>query len=400
MTEQKKKHSLQTISAVNRHTGFSVFVFDDSSFTPPYGYGEKVYSHNPSTCPQVEMNITVNKVTQGIALYNSKNPPLDTNCTEYEPTFATIEICEVLVIENIALNMEYKGIASNSYPFVGKYAADKAVDGHLQEKSGEDTCSFTQAEVSKTAWWKFTLRRLANIAYLQIYFRKGTVNRHTGFSVFVFNESSYTPPSHNGAKVFTQNRLSCPSQEMRVDVNKLAKGIAIFNSKDPPLSTSCEGYEPSFATTEVCEVMVMGCKSHHYGEPCVSCSTKCLNRQCDVDDGSCIYGCSARFMNPPGCSICNIGYYGQNCEHMCGKCKPGTYCNNITGICPNGCQNRWNGLKCDVCKNGYYDINCTRTCGHCKPGTYCHNITGICPEGCDDHWNGSQCDSMCNSENL
>lgn len=25
-------------------------------------------------------------------------------------------------------------------------------------------------------------------------------------------------------------------------------------------------------------------------------------------------------------------------------------------------------------------------------GTVCHNVTGICPQGCEDNWNGTMCD--------
>ena len=43
------------------------------------------------------MNITVNRLTKGIALYNAKDPPLDTSCAGYV-NFSTIEVCEVQVL--------------------------------------------------------------------------------------------------------------------------------------------------------------------------------------------------------------------------------------------------------------------------------------------------------------
>ena len=84
-------------SAVNRHVGFSVYVFNDSSFVPPLNVsGYTVFSQNTTICPHRVMNITVNSLTRGIALYNAKEPPVNTSCPGYV-TFATIEVCEVQV---------------------------------------------------------------------------------------------------------------------------------------------------------------------------------------------------------------------------------------------------------------------------------------------------------------
>ncbi|XP_062593830.1 scavenger receptor class F member 1-like [Saccostrea cucullata] len=297
-------------------------------------------------------------------------------------------------LENLAQDISYRGKASqSSVYFDGSANADKAVDGHLEE-SGKDYCSFTRSKDFKAAWWKFTLIQTTNVAYLQIFLRKGTVNRHIGFNVFVFNASSYTPGSAGGIKVYTQKPSSCLNQVMNVTVNKITKGIAIYNSKSPPLITSCNGYEPTFATIEICEVMVMGCHFHQYGESCKNCSLRCLNRLCDAFNGSCIYGCSKRFIEPPDCMICKDGYYGHNCEKTCGKCKIGTICQKITGICPRGCQNHWNGSKCDVCENDFYGDSCEEKCGHCKPETNCNRSTAICHQGCEDHWDSDKCNGL------
>ncbi|XP_061180589.1 receptor-type tyrosine-protein phosphatase alpha-like [Saccostrea echinata] len=129
------------------------------------------------------------------------------------------------------------------------------------------------------------------------------VNRHTGFSVFVFNESSFIPPSSSGETVYTNDPSICPMDEMIIKVNKLTQGIALYNSKDPPLDTNCTGYEPTFATIEICEVLVMACV---------------------------------------------IGHYGIICEEMCGRCFTGTYCDQFTGECPKGCLENWQGVKCNV----------------------------------------------------
>ncbi|XP_062603358.1 receptor-type tyrosine-protein phosphatase kappa-like isoform X3 [Saccostrea cucullata] len=297
-------------------------------------------------------------------------------------------------LENLARNLAFKEEASQSSTHDAGWAtADKAVDGHL-EGDGYNECSFTRAFWGKTAWWKLTLTQWSNVAYLQFFFRKSTENRHIGFNVIVFNDTSYAPSSSesdDGYKVFTQDPSHCIKQEMNVTVNRVTKGIAVFNSKDPPLNTTCKGYVPGFATIEICEIKVMGCHFQNYGQNCRPCPSKCLNQECDAFDGSCIYGCSDKLFEPPDCMFCRDGFYGNNCEGTCGKCNNNAVCNKITGICPDGCHYQWNGSLCNVCQSSFYGGNCTKTCGHCKPGTYCHNVTGLCMEGCDDHWNGSLC---------
>ncbi|XP_056013740.1 uncharacterized protein LOC125677597 [Ostrea edulis] len=133
---------------------------------------------------------------------------------------------------------------------------------------------------------------------------------------------------------------------MTITVNKVTHGIALYNSRNNLPQASCEGYDPSITTIEICEVMVMGCQSQRYGEKCSLCDKRCLNKQCDVFNGSCIYGCENSLMEAPDCSNCKSGFYGRNCKKRCGHCKFGTHCNDITGICPEGCQDTWEGPPC------------------------------------------------------
>ncbi|XP_062613941.1 uncharacterized protein LOC134275696, partial [Saccostrea cucullata] len=251
--------------------------------------------------------------------------------------------------ENLSLLPQYKGQASLE-PYFSGYNAPPggAVDGYLQEECGQGTCSITWANSKiKEAWWKFPLKSMANVAYLEIYFRKSTINRHVGFSVFVFNNSSYTPPlKPSEHKVFTHNIATCPNPVMNVTVNRETGGIALYNSKNPPVSTACSGYEPTFATIEICEVKVMGCPSQHYGESCVPCNPKCRDKQCDAFNGSCIYGCRETVIDSPDCSDCRDGYYGTDCTQSCGFCKIDTFCDKSTGICPEGCQGNWDHSHC------------------------------------------------------
>ncbi|XP_062612485.1 uncharacterized protein LOC134274237 [Saccostrea cucullata] len=211
-------------------------------------------------------------------------------------------VCIAVGLENLAQNPVYMGAASQSLVHKNNWAAaDKAVDGHTLEEDGKDYCSFTRSNKSKTAWWKLPLLQKSSVAYLLLFLRQTTINRHTGFSVFVFNEPSYIPPFTGGYRVFQQDPSSCPNHVMNVTVNRVIKGIALYNSKTPPLVTGCAGYEPSYATIEICEVMVMGCVDYKYGP---------------------------------------------SCAFDCGHCKDGKPCSKTNGTCFDGCEAGWTGILC------------------------------------------------------
>ncbi|XP_056002507.1 uncharacterized protein LOC130049222 [Ostrea edulis] len=204
---------------------------------------------------------------------------------------------------NLAQMPKYRGQASQSSTYPGEpWTADKAVDGHLQHDDDQSTCSFTKDWTSITAWWKFSLRKKANVAYLEIYFRNRTVNVHVGFSVFVFDDPRFIPTSSSPNKVFTQGSSPCPTRVLNVTVNKATRGIALFNTKKPPVVTNCEGYKQDhrYSTIETCEVNIMGCPYGYFGENCSQCGL-CQNGSCDVFNGSCIQGCSTHVMDPPLC---------------------------------------------------------------------------------------------------
>lgn len=43
---------------------------------------------------------------------------------------------------------------------------------------------------------------------------------------------------------------------------------------------------------------------------------------------------------------CLHGFYDQQCEKRCGKCKGGVICNTSSDRCPDGCQEHWSPPKC------------------------------------------------------
>lgn len=45
-------------------------------------------------------------------------------------------------------------------------------------------------------------------------------------------------------------------------------------------------------------------------------------------------------------SECLHGYYGSNCDNICGYCASGTMCNKFTGQCSRGCEDSYLGVMC------------------------------------------------------
>lgn len=45
---------------------------------------------------------------------------------------------------------------------------------------------------------------------------------------------------------------------------------------------------------------------------------------------------------------CIAGYFGDDCERICGYCLDNTTCHHVTGSCSIGCQ------------PGYQELNCTK----------------------------------------
>lgn len=52
-------------------------------------------------------------------------------------------------------------------------------------------------------------------------------------------------------------------------------------------------------------------------------------------------------------AVCSEHFYGLDCSTPCGHCLNKDVCDNVTGRCPNGCQNYWTGDGCD----GGYLVN-------------------------------------------
>ena len=79
------------------------------------------------------------------------------------------------VSENLALNLDFKGIPTQSTSYIDDYHAENAVNGKFNEEGDKSACSFTVANPPRwRAWWKLPLKKLSNVAYLQIHFRESS----------------------------------------------------------------------------------------------------------------------------------------------------------------------------------------------------------------------------------
>ncbi|XP_062587034.1 protein draper-like [Saccostrea cucullata] len=323
--------------------------------------------------------------------------------------FLLLSVSKTLCFVNLAHTpgKHLQGNASwNVIAHQDDWEADKAVDGNTNQ-TYQPTCAIAQyANGYKSVWWKVWLQRIFNVAYLELYFRFGIADRLTGFSIYVYNDISFVPPSGNkGTFVYHHDPMSgCPRSLQSITVNKVAQGVAFFNDRPDGYLSNCG--DLTRTSIEICEVRVMGkmhflhplssilyptgCEQDRYGSGCGgTCSSKCKDRHCDVFNGSCIYGCSDPSVGSPSCSECVDGCYDKNCSTKCGNCLQGI-CHKKNGTCRSSCLQNWREPLCQECIDGHYGKNCSEKCGNCLQGI-CDKKNGVCKNGCLQNWQGPLC---------
>lgn len=124
----------------------------------------------------------------------------------------------------------------------------------------------------------------------------------------------------------------------------------------------------------------MGCNSSWYGTMCDrKCPQKCESF-CDRDRG---------------CTDCTAGYFGSNCD----QCSENTYGKNCSLTCQN-CNNNCDPVNgCIICATGFYGANCQETCPEGCRDRKCDKNSGICLNGCIDRYMGDNCNRNCSIEN-
>uniref|UniRef100_A0A8B8BYA1 Uncharacterized protein LOC111114367 n=1 Tax=Crassostrea virginica TaxID=6565 RepID=A0A8B8BYA1_CRAVI len=82
-----------------RSTGFSIYTYNTQNFYPFIDPKHLIYRHDPlAGCPSPIMNVTVNKVTQGIVFINERPPGYRSNCQGDNTQYVGIELCEIKVM--------------------------------------------------------------------------------------------------------------------------------------------------------------------------------------------------------------------------------------------------------------------------------------------------------------
>lgn len=114
------------------------------------------------------------------------------------------------------------------------------------------------------------------------------------------------------------------------------------------------------------------CDATWYDPNCLTFCTKAgcdsvlINGQCNVDTGVCEcqfdaaghwdYTTAAQLT----CEVCDVFYFGENCESPCACSKHGT-CDRRTGACScyaDPVRGHWGGSSCSTCAAGYIGVRC------------------------------------------
>ncbi|XP_048255561.1 multiple epidermal growth factor-like domains protein 10 isoform X3 [Haliotis rufescens] len=130
-------------------------------------------------------------------------------------------------------------------------------------------------------------------------------------------------------------------------------------------------------TTGVC----IQCETCYYSTNCsLTCPPQCRESYgdsvfCDRTTGNCLEGCKPT-------------WWGDKCEHNCGKQCTDSQCFFYDGSCASGCKDGLSGSHCDkTCSVGCLHGNCSQ-------------LTGICLHGCKPGFYGPSCDRNCTDKCL
>ncbi|XP_078327493.1 uncharacterized protein LOC111112924 [Crassostrea virginica] len=277
------------------------------------------------------------------------------------------------------------------------WSAGNAVDGNTDQELLTTCVIMDYSRNYKSVWWKVRLQNRFNVAYLEVYFRGSTITRASGYYFYSYDSTEvFDPNSPNPNNMVYHNdpMSGCPASIQNITVNRLAQEIVFINKRPTGYRSNCTGADWEQTTVEICEVKVMGCEAIRYSNGCGKvCENKCKLHQCDVFNGSCIYGCTDANALTIDCVVCQDGQYISNklCKSCQGHCKDGAPCSKLTGRCDDGCSNYWTGTFCEKCPLGYYGDDCNTVCGKCAGNDVCNNHTGDCHGECLGNWQKPKC---------
>nr|XP_022305068.1 protein draper-like isoform X1 [Crassostrea virginica] len=281
------------------------------------------------------------------------------------------------------------------------YKASNAVDRNIA------TCMRTREiglnSPDKTVWWRVDLGGVYNIYSVNILFRNydgyemRQRGRFAGFSLCVSN----TEDTDNSSLCY-KDGPELPPLNFTTTCITSGRYVIFYNARLYEVVYPKE-YEISMVITELCEVIVLGCKnSEVYGNNCRErCPTNCRDNVCHIQRGTC-FGCKPGWTGTHCDTGCPAGWYGLDCKQQCsGHCKDNALCNHVTGQCYNGCAAGWRGALCSqVCEDGTYGYNCVHNCsGNCLNDYPCNRQTGHCEGGCKQGYTNTFCTEHCTPGN-
>lgn len=291
-------------------------------------------------------------------------------------------------------DLSYNKSATQSHSHIGAiYEAGNAVDRNTL------TCMRTSdigtTSVNKTVWWKVDLGGMYSIYSINVLFKNyegwhenRQRGRFAGFSLYVSNTGNI-----QGSTLCYKNGPQLPPLNFTTTCTKHGRYVIFYNERLNEVSYP-QGYEISTVFTELCEVIVQGCKrSGVFGINCDKpCPANCKDSMCHIENGSCLR-CKTGWTGTSCDTECMEGWYGVNCSQKCvGQCRDNSTCNYVTGLCDKRCDAGWTGTLCEkACQPGYYGENCSLSCSpNCKT---CRHTDGLC--SCKAGWMGHNCSIEC-----
>ncbi|XP_078327619.1 receptor-type tyrosine-protein phosphatase alpha-like [Crassostrea virginica] len=314
--------------------------------------------------------------------------------------FNYVQICLMGISSVLTYDdLSYKNNASQSKTYAGKgYGAGNAVDKNTT------TCMRTdhigQNSPDKTVWWKVDLGGVYNIYSVNILFKNydgfemRQRGRFAGFSLYISNTGNRTSSS-----LCYKDGPSLPPLNFTTTCTRSGRYVIFYNERLDG-ATYPTGYEvASLVYTELCEVIVYGCKKNGvYGNECnISCPDNCTNNNCHIQNGTC-FSCAPGWRGPRCSSECGNGTYGNNCSHNCsGHCLNDYPCNKQTGNCDSGCTPGYKKNNCsEECPRESFGDRCEKKCSkRCFNNQTCNHIAGVCPDGCTDGDRWENCNQTC-----
>ncbi|KAL4230214.1 hypothetical protein ACF0H5_010599 [Mactra antiquata] len=267
------------------------------------------------------------------------------------------------------------------------WLASFAVDGNFDQSnsSSTQTCSSTDSSAGDTIqWWSVDMETVSRVDFIVVYGKAGISNELEGFNLYLTNISNIIglEPTYNSSDTAYGDGIYVINFTANGE-SKLARHIYITLESTESLS--------------LCEVRVFGeCPVGTYGEQCEGTCNCADNVACNEITGICPDGCQPGWTGNQCNQGCEDGTYGIECSMTCGSCAGNITCHKSDGLCPSGCTDGWLTNWCNVtCSEGTYGANCSETCGHCKNNDTCDHVTGVCPDGCAAGFKGNLCDTVC-----